>query len=241
MVNTFSQTISGQTMNIDLSKNSEGTETLGTLSADIFTIICKMKEQQDLGTPESLRKLLKEYLRIYESNCCAVHVDSAIIESTKYALVALIDETVLSIPGQCAEYWMTRPLQFEIWGEILAGEKFYDYLDSLLQNPEKNYDALEIFYLCLSLGFSGKFLDDQETREKVIYLTAKALVKAHKEKAPRKNSRAAASVKSRRSLHASGWVIVSAAMLVIMLGWACACIMTGYHSSEVVKEINSLF
>ena len=178
MAYTFAQTIVGQTMNIDLSKNAEGNETIGTICADIFIIICKMKDQQDLGTPESLRKLLKEYLRIFETNCRSIHIDSAIIESTKYALIALIDETVLSIPGECAEYWMTKPLQYELWGDILAGEKFYEHLDRLLQDPEKYFDAIEIFFLCLSLGFSGKYIDDQESREKIIYKVAKILVKS---------------------------------------------------------------
>ncbi len=41
----------------------------------------------------------------------------------------------------------------ETWG----GEKFYDALDRLLAFPSGNLHLLELMYLCLALGFEGRY------------------------------------------------------------------------------------
>jgi type VI secretion system protein ImpK len=40
-----------------------------------------------------------------------------------------------------------------MWG----GEEFFQILDRLKQQPAQNLDLLELAYLCLSLGFEGKY------------------------------------------------------------------------------------
>ena len=41
--------------------------------------------------------------------------------------------------------------------ETTGGEKFFEYLQRLLQNPHVNGDLLELIHVCLSLGFQGQY------------------------------------------------------------------------------------
>lgn len=41
--------------------------------------------------------------------------------------------------------------------ETYGGEKFFLLLEKLSRNPAKYLDLLELMYLCLSLGFEGKY------------------------------------------------------------------------------------
>jgi type VI secretion system protein ImpK len=116
-----------------------------------------MREAEDLGEPKALVKLIKYYLELFDKNCQVIGMSRPDIDTAKYALVALLDETVLSIPGTCRDYWISSPLQLEYFGDNIAGEEFYRRLDKLLVEPEKMRDILEIYYLCLSLGFEGKY------------------------------------------------------------------------------------
>lgn len=41
--------------------------------------------------------------------------------------------------------------------ETFGGEKFFQLLERLSRNPVKHLPMLELMYLCLSLGFEGKY------------------------------------------------------------------------------------
>jgi type VI secretion system protein ImpK len=154
---SFVETIAGQTLNLDLSKALDGTRDMASLSTDLFLIAIRMREAEDLGDPASLRKLIMYYLDQYKKNCKVIGIgDDSIIESL-YAIVALIDETVLSSPGPCRDYWFARPIQLDLFGDNIAGEEFFRKLQRLMEQSERKTDVLEVYYLCLSLGFEGKY------------------------------------------------------------------------------------
>ena len=154
---SFTQTLSTQTMNLDLSKTMGGARDISALCTDLFLIIIRMREAEDLGDPASLRKLIGYFLDLFEKNCAAIGMAHDSIGESKYAIVALMDETVLSVPGACRDYWITRPMQLDYFGDNIAGQEFYEKLQKLLLQPENKKDVLEVYYLCLALGFEGKY------------------------------------------------------------------------------------
>ncbi|MFP4165094.1 MAG: type IVB secretion system protein IcmH/DotU [Chitinispirillaceae bacterium] len=175
---TFTKTVISQTMDLNLSKSGSRNEKLSTLCTDIFLIVIKMREAEDLGETAALRKLILHFLRQFEKNCQAVGVAPETADAVKYALVAIMDETVLSVPGEARDLWIVNPMQLEIYGDNIAGQEFYKKLETMLEDPEKNRDALEVYYLCLSLGFEGKYkIGNAEEREKTISDLARVLIK----------------------------------------------------------------
>lgn len=179
--NNFSKTILTQTLDLNLSKSEVKNHNLTTLCTDLFLIIIKMRDAEDLGQTAALRKLIMYYLTQFEKNCIIAGFAPETVASVKYALVAILDETVLSVPGEARDFWIINPMQLEIYGDSIAGEEFYHKLYRLLENPNQNSDALEVFYLCLSLGFKGKYLlEDPGQRETIISELARAIVKTGK-------------------------------------------------------------
>jgi type VI secretion system protein ImpK len=154
---SFVDTIAGQTMNLDLTKTLGGVKDLQGLCTDLFLIVIRMREAEDLGDPASLRKLIGYFLGLFEKNCKALRIPDDSINDTKYALVALIDETVLSTASACRDYWFSRPLQLDLFGDNIAGEEFFNKLQKMLISIETKKDVLEIYYICLSLGFEGRY------------------------------------------------------------------------------------
>jgi type VI secretion system protein ImpK len=157
MAQSFVDTISGQTLNIDISKAAGGARDMAGLATDLFLIVIRMRESEDLGDPASLRKLISYYIDLFRRNCKAAGIPDDAVNEAVYAIVALIDETVLSVPGACRDYWFGRPLQLDLFGDNIAGEEFFNKLQKLMAQAEKKKDVLEIFYLCLSLGFEGRY------------------------------------------------------------------------------------
>ncbi len=130
---------------------------LPDLCADFFSLIIKLRMSQDLGDPEELRKRITQMFGGMENNGKDIGINNEDILSTKYALSAFIDETILNSQWSARESWLKRPLQLEYFGTQLAGEEFFKKLEQLRQQADSKIDSLEVFYTCLSLGYEGRY------------------------------------------------------------------------------------
>ena len=111
------------------------------------------------------------FLSGFEKNARNFGKSPESIHDAKYAFCALMDEIVLSSGFSIRDDWERAPLQLRLFGEHLAGEGFFDKLETLRLTPEKNVETLEVFYTCLILGFQGRYL--LEGTEKLSYLIAR--------------------------------------------------------------------
>ncbi|MFL6656562.1 MAG: type IVB secretion system protein IcmH/DotU [Massilia sp.] len=93
------------------------------------------------------------------------------IDAAKYAFCAAVDEIILRSSFSIREDWSRRPLQLLLFGDQLAGENFYNRLEALRARGSAHLQALEVFHMCLLLGFQGKYI--MEGSEKLNYLTAR--------------------------------------------------------------------
>ena len=99
----------------------------------------------------------------------------------KFGLAAFVDETVLTNNFPLRNEWEKNALQLKYFGEQLAGNKFFDKLESMLAQIEVTQDAVEIYYYCMLLGFKGKYaVYEQEKLLETMQKTANALVKVGK-------------------------------------------------------------
>lgn len=93
------------------------------------------------------------------------------IDNAKYAFCAAVDEIILRSPYGIRDAWERRPLQLVLFGDQLAGENFFNRLESLRARGAVHLQALEVFHMCLLLGFQGKYII--EGTEKLAYLNAR--------------------------------------------------------------------
>jgi len=102
-----------------------------------------------------------------------------------YAVVALLDESILNSPGPLKGEWVGYPLQQELFGENVAGENFFLQLRDLLARPDSGdlADILEVFLLCLLLGFKGRYAASDGAE--IQGLVTAALQKIHRTRAGR--------------------------------------------------------
>ena len=127
------------------------------------------------GTPphslEEFHKRIDQFLEQFETNARHLGKSADDVKDAEYAFCALMDETILSSDFPIREDWERAPLQLRLFGEHLAGERFFDKLEKLRLDPVAKVDVLEVFYTCLLLGFQGKYL--LEGSEKLNYLISR--------------------------------------------------------------------
>lgn len=133
------------------------------LATPLFQLVMRLKA--GLLTPSNeLRQSIAGLLKQLEELGARRGYKEAQLQHVKFALAALVDEAVLAGGFPLREEWERYPLQLEYFREALAGTKFFDRLDELLKHAESEADVIEVYYLCLLLGFKGKysvFLEDQ--------------------------------------------------------------------------------
>lgn len=143
--------------------------TLSDICNECFTLILHLRAVRELGDPEILRRRIKELLDKIERDGRRSDVSPEGIQMAKFALVAFIDESIITSDWSRKESWRANPLQYELFSRFDAGEEFFRRIDQLRQRTQDNAPVLEIFYLCLVLGFKGRYqLFEQEKLRQLI-------------------------------------------------------------------------
>ena len=114
---------------------------------------------------------ITQFLGDVDRNARQINVDADDVLNAKYAYCAAVDEIILRSPYSLRDAWETRPLQLRLFGDQLAGEHFFQRLEELRARGAKHLQSLEVFHLCLLLGFQGRYALDGE--DKLNFLCAR--------------------------------------------------------------------
>ncbi|MBV7535533.1 type IVB secretion system protein IcmH/DotU [Duganella sp. sic0402] len=111
------------------------------------------------------------YLAEFDREARKLRAQGEDIDAAKYAFCAALDEIILSSRFSVRLAWERRPLQLVIFGDQLAGEHFFDRLETLRSAGGSRLAALQVFHMCLLIGFRGKYALDAS--DKLAFLTAR--------------------------------------------------------------------
>jgi type VI secretion system protein ImpK len=137
------------------------TENLALIFQEVLTSVVRLRSnRQELSDADSFRFYMKEGIKagIQEARNQAGYTPEDIKMAT-LALVGFLDESVLDTKNPIFAAWPRKPLQEELFGIHMAGEVFFQNLEQLLGRRDSTdlADLLEVHYLCLLLGYGGRY------------------------------------------------------------------------------------
>jgi len=151
-----------------------------TFAGPIFDLVLRLKAGI-VAPSNDLRPKVASLLDDFEKRAERYKFNHKIVSVSKFALASFVDETILTNNFPLRSEWERNPLQLEYFGEQLAGNKFFDKLESMLKQVDVTQDAVEIYYYCMLLGFKGRYgVYEQEKLLAIMRSTADALVQAGK-------------------------------------------------------------
>lgn len=127
---------------------------------EVLTVTARIRSDRQVAEDaSSFRAHVKRLLGRADREARDAGYQDETVRLALYATVAFLDESVLNSPRPMFQDWPRQPLQEEVFGDHMAGETFYRYLDDLLsrQDSAELADLLEVFQLCLLLGFRGRY------------------------------------------------------------------------------------
>ncbi len=136
--------------------NFAGNNPLISAASSLLCITCDLKKEsyQDI---ELLKPKLVEELKSFEFQALNSGVESNYVALSRYLLCSFVDEVIVTTPWGSESHWASQSMLSSFHNETYGGEKFFLLLEKLSRNPAKYLDLLELMYLCLSLGFEGKY------------------------------------------------------------------------------------
>jgi type VI secretion system protein ImpK len=141
---------------VDLS-NRPGLNPLEKSASVLLNLLSQIRNTSSHPNSTGLHKQLATEIQSFESTAQREGIPPETIFIARYALCTVIDEFVMSTPWGVGSIWSSQSLLSLFHKETRGGERFFQMLNKLNQNPAKNIDLLELLYLCLSLGFQGRY------------------------------------------------------------------------------------
>lgn len=99
--------------------------------------------------------------------------ETATVIAYRYILCTFIDEAIMSTEWGASSSWMSKSLLVHFHNESWGGEKIYLIIKKLEQDFEKYFNLLEFVFICLCLGFQGRFkvlaYHEQKKHEAIVH------------------------------------------------------------------------
>lgn len=130
---------------------------LVTAAAPILATVVRLRDLPQHRDVESLRERVIAEMQRFEAATVRAGLPAAQIRSAGYALCATVDDVVLATSWGNQSLWAHKSMVSTIQKETWGGERFFDLLDQMAEAPDRHLMELELYYLCVSLGFEGKY------------------------------------------------------------------------------------
>lgn len=134
-----------------------GSNPLVAAANPLLDLIPQIRATPSHPSPAMLREHLLDEIRQFELRAQQAGIPNETILGARYCLCTALDEAAALTPWGGNGVWSAHSLLVTFHNETWGGEKFFQLLAKLSQNPNQHLDLLELLYYCLLLGFEGRY------------------------------------------------------------------------------------
>lgn len=149
--------LSAEPVLADWAHNPSGLNPLLAAANPLLNIVHELRNTLQHDNPSGLRDYLAQNIKAFEARALANGITQDKVIAARYSLCTLLDETAASTPWGGSGTWANHSLLVMFHNEAWGGEKFFQLLAKLAENPAPNRDLLELMYVCLAMGLEGRY------------------------------------------------------------------------------------
>lgn len=142
-----------------------GVNPLVAMANPILAAVPQIRRALKHPDPAGLQANLKDQIESLEMSAVSAEIPDDTVSAAVYALCALLDESAAATPW--GREWQEKGLLQAMRGETGGAEGFFAQLERVAAEPEKNADLLEFLYVCLALGFEGRYRAAADGRQQL--------------------------------------------------------------------------
>lgn len=145
----------------DIEPIESGLNPLVALANKLLALVPQIRATYQLADPAALRESIASDLRAFETQARGRGIAAERILAARYVLCTVLDEAAASTPWGGGGQWGRHSLLAMFHNETGGGEKVFQLMAKLAQEPAVNRDLLELIYAALSVGFEGRYRVEQ--------------------------------------------------------------------------------
>jgi type VI secretion system protein ImpK len=134
-----------------------GNDALAAAAAPLLQLMARLRNTANPPESGDLRERTVRQIKRFEQESRDKGVPLEQLRPAHYALCASLDDVVLNTPWGNSGSWHERSLVSTFHQEVRSGERFFDVLKQMCDNPGKFLPVIKLMYLCMSLGFVGQY------------------------------------------------------------------------------------
>ena len=134
-----------------------GINPLVDAAAPILALVSRLSTTIAHDDIDGLRRRLLAEFGNFDKRAEANGTRPEIRRAAHYALCAAVDDVAANTPWGAQNVWASQSMARMFHNDLSGGERFFHLLGHFERDPESHGEVLELFYLCLSLGFQGRF------------------------------------------------------------------------------------
>jgi type VI secretion system protein ImpK len=142
-------------------RKADSSGNLALIFQEALTATVRLRaSRQRVDDAESFRANILALLQTAEQQSRTAGYSEKVFRIALEAVVGFLDESILNSRNPSFNDWPRRPLTEQIFHHNKPGEVFFENLNQLLTQPDAPVlaDILEVYCLCLLLGFSGRYV-----------------------------------------------------------------------------------
>jgi type VI secretion system protein ImpK len=135
-----------------------GTNKLVAAASPVLAAATRIEADRGGGPDlDRLRQAMADAVQTFETEALTSGMDTRSLRAARYALCATVDDIVLSTPEGRVSSWTQQGMTSVFHDEVVGGERFFEILEQMQQDLGHNEPVVELMYLCMSLGFVGRY------------------------------------------------------------------------------------
>lgn len=123
----------------------------------LLGLVIRIRRLADYRAVESLYQQVVDEVAAIDRELIEQGYERPTVVAYRYVLCAFIDEAVLGTDWGAHSVWSQHSLLSRFHNETWGGEKVFAILARMEQEPARYKDMLAFIYLCLCLGFEGRY------------------------------------------------------------------------------------
>lgn len=144
-----------------------GLNPLVSAASTLLAVFEKVKQSMSHPDVAGLHQRLVNEIRLFEQRVNEQGLPREMVLSARYLLCSALDDAILNTPWGSESPWAQRTLLSFFHNEAFGGEKSFVIIDRMSQRPAENLHFVELAYICLSLGFEGRYRLVDRGRDKL--------------------------------------------------------------------------
>lgn len=225
--------------------NLELLNPLVSAAGRLLVLLGRMRTMVHQPDVNALRSMAVAALQRFGTDARAAGASHETVLAARYVLCTALDEAVANTPWGVQSGWNKQSLLVQFHNETWGGERVFQLLAKLAQDPARHLDLLELLYSVMALGFEGRYrvIDNGRAQLDGVRARLAEIIRKHRPAYEpqlalhwRGAGAAAGGVRDTVPL----WVIGSGLLLLLALVWLGLRIWLNHQSDALWSQLASL-